>query len=44
MGVRHVVLAAGDEFAGFTIESVLGTGEWVPSTLPSIPGCRGGMR
>ena len=26
MGVRHVVLAAGDEFAGFTIESVLGTG------------------
>jgi serine/threonine protein kinase len=26
MGVRHVVLAAGEEFAGYTIESVLGTG------------------
>ena len=26
MGVRHVVFAAGEEFAGYTIESVLGTG------------------
>jgi len=26
MGVLHVVFAAGDEFAGYTIESVLGTG------------------
>ena len=26
MGVRHWVFAAGEEFAGYTIESVLGTG------------------